>query len=74
MLHSVIILRGYRARENHVHELSFDENCLLIKLTNEFDFGGLHEYPADNFQNVLEKYVMNTELFSKRFRRFRAGR
>ena len=54
--------------ENHVHELSFDENCLLIKLTNEFDFGGLHEYPADNFQNVLEKYVMNTELFSKRFR------
>ncbi len=59
--------------ENHVHELSFDENCLLIKLTNEFDFGGLHEYPADNFQNVLEKYVMNTELFSKRFREV-AGR
>ena len=54
--------------ENHVHELSFDENCLLIKLTNEIDFGGLHEYPADNFQNVLEKYVLNTELFSKRFR------
>jgi len=54
--------------DNHVHELSFDENCLLIKLTNEFDFGGLHEYPADNFQNVLEKYIMNTELFSKRFR------
>jgi ATP-dependent Lhr-like helicase len=59
--------------ENHVHELSFDENCLLIKLTNEIDFGGLHEYPADNFHNVLEKYILNTELFSKRFREV-AGR
>ena len=62
-----------QADETIVNEMSFDEDSLLIKFSKDFDFPGLHEYVADDFRSVLEGYVLNTELFSKRFREV-AGR
>jgi len=57
-----------------VHEMSFDENGFLIKLSghvNPASFPAIFE--ANDQRNVIERYLMDTQLFAKRFREI-AGR
>ena len=57
-----------------VLELSFDENGLLIKTSQEINPSEMY----DSFRNndhieVIERYIVNTQIFAKRFREV-AGR
>jgi len=57
-----------------VIELSFDENGLLIKTSQEVDPGDMYRAFANNDHiSVIERYIVNTQIFAKRFREV-AGR
>ena len=57
-----------------VLELSFDENGLLIKTSQEVDPGKMYEsFQSNDHMEVIERYIVNTQIFSKRFREI-AGR
>ena len=57
-----------------VLELSFDENGLLIKTSQEVDPGKMYEsFQSNNHLEVIERYIVNTQIFAKRFREV-AGR
>ncbi|MBT4066136.1 MAG: DEAD/DEAH box helicase [Euryarchaeota archaeon] len=57
-----------------VLELSFDENGLLIKTSQEVDPGDMYElFQSNNHLEVIERYIVNTQIFAKRFREV-AGR
>ncbi|MCH2647834.1 MAG: DEAD/DEAH box helicase, partial [Candidatus Poseidoniaceae archaeon] len=57
-----------------VLELSFDENGLLIKTSQEVDPGKMYEYfQSNDHMEVIERYIVNTQIFAKRFREI-AGR
>ena len=57
-----------------VIELSFDENGLLIRTAQEVDPGQLYEaFRSNNHIEVIERYIINTQIFAKRFREV-AGR
>ena len=57
-----------------VLELSFDENGLLIKTSQEVDPGKMYEsFQSNNHLEVIERYIINTQIFAKRFREV-AGR
>lgn len=57
-----------------VLELSFDENALLIKTSQEVDPGKMYEsFQSNNHLEVIERYIVNTQIFAKRFREI-AGR
>jgi len=57
-----------------VIEMSFDENGLLLKTTQEVDPGAMYAaFRDNNHMEVIERYVINTQIFAKRFREV-AGR
>lgn len=57
-----------------VIEMSFDENGLLIRTSEEVDPGQMYkEFRNNNHNEVIERYVINTQIFAKRFREV-AGR
>ena len=57
-----------------VLELSFDENGLLIKTSQEVDPGKMYEsFQSNNHLEIIERYIVNTQIFAKRFREV-AGR
>ena len=57
-----------------VLELSFDENGLLIKTSQEVDPGKMYEsFQSNDHLEVIERYIINTQIFAKRFREV-AGR
>lgn len=57
-----------------VIEMSFDENGLLLKTTQEVDPGTMYAaFRNNDHMDVIERYVINTQIFAKRFREV-AGR
>lgn len=57
-----------------VIEMSFDENGLLLKTTQEVDPGAMYAaFRNNDHMDVIERYVINTQIFAKRFREV-AGR
>ena len=64
------------AEANHINviEMTFDENGLLIKTSHEVDPGTMYTAFTDNNHiDVIERYIINTQIFAKRFREV-AGR
>ncbi len=62
------------ANEIQVHEISFDENGFLIKLSDDVDPGAFPSvFRNNNHRTVIEGYLIETQLFAKRFREV-AGR
>ena len=52
-----------------VIELSFDENGLLIRTSEEVDPGQMYQaFRDNNHTEVIERYIVNTQIFAKRFR------
>ena len=52
-----------------VIELSFDENGLLIRTAQEVDPAQLYDaFRSNNHIEVIERYIINTQIFAKRFR------
>ena len=57
-----------------VIEMSFDENGLLLKTAQDVDPGAMYEaFSAGNHMEVIERYIIGTQIFAKRFREV-AGR
>ena len=53
-----------------VIEMSFDENGLLLKTAQDVDPGAMYEaFSADNHMDVIERYIIGTQIFAKRFRK-----
>lgn len=62
------------AHDIHVHEISFDENGFLIKMSDDIDPGAFPDvFEANDHRKVIERYLLDTQLFAKRFREV-AGR
>ncbi len=62
------------ANEIHVHEISFDENGFLVKLSDDVEPAAFPSvFAAKNHRAVIESYLIDTQLFTKRFREV-AGR
>jgi len=62
------------AHEIQVHEISFDENGFLIKMSDDIDPAAFPAvFEANDHRRVIEGYLMDTQLFAKRFREV-AGR
>ena len=52
-----------------VIEMSFDENGLLLKTSQEVDPGAMYTaFRENNHHEVIERYIINTQIFAKRFR------
>ena len=57
-----------------VIEMSFDENGLLVKTSADIDPNSMyHSFTSNNHIEVIERYVLNSQIFNKRFREV-AGR
>ena len=57
-----------------VLELSFDENGLLIKTSQEVDPRRMYDsFQSNDHIEVIERYIVSTQIFAKRFREV-AGR
>ena len=62
------------AHDIHVHEISFDENGFLIKMSDDIDPAAFPDvFEANDHRSVIERYLLDTQLFAKRFREV-AGR
>tara|TARA_B100000315_G_scaffold250849_1_gene284462 strand:- start:2060 stop:7351 length:5292 start_codon:yes stop_codon:yes gene_type:complete len=62
------------AHDIQVYEISFDENGFLIKLSDDVDPGAFPAvFKANDHRKVIESYLIDTQLFAKRFREV-AGR
>nr|MBC8518629.1 DEAD/DEAH box helicase [Euryarchaeota archaeon] len=62
------------AHDIHVHEISFDENGFLIKMSDDIDPAAFPAvFEANDHRSVIERYLLDTQLFAKRFREV-AGR
>ena len=62
------------ANNINVIEMTFDENGLLLKTSQEVDPGSMYSaFRENNHLEVIERYIVNTQIFSKRFREV-AGR
>ncbi len=62
------------AHEIQVHEISFDENGFLIKMSDDIDPAAFPAvFEANDHRKVIERYLLDTQLFAKRFREV-AGR
>ena len=52
-----------------VIEMSFDENGLLLKTSQEVDPGAMYTaFRENNHHDVIERYIINTQIFAKQFR------
>jgi ATP-dependent Lhr-like helicase len=55
-------------------EMSFDENGLLLKTTQDVDPGAMYAaFSSGDHLEVIEQYIVTTQIFAKRFREV-AGR
>ncbi|MBC8437674.1 MAG: hypothetical protein H8D82_00215, partial [Euryarchaeota archaeon] len=62
------------ANEIQVHEISFDENGFLIKMSDDVDPAAFPAvFKANDHRKVIERYLVDTQLFIKRFKEV-AGR
>ena len=64
------LFAGIASKENIIiHELSFDENGFLAKLSHEVEISKIPEvFRNDTSEDILQRYMMDSQLFSKRFR------
>ena len=52
-----------------VHEVSFDENGFMIKLSHDLEVSAIPDlFSSDSADEILRKYLLDTQLFAKRFR------
>ena len=52
-----------------VHELSFDENGFMAKLSHEVEISSIPEvFRSRGSEEILNKYLIDSQLFAKRFR------
>ena len=52
-----------------VHELSFDENGFMAKLSHEVEISSIPEvFRGSGSEEILNKYLIDSQLFAKRFR------
>ena len=52
-----------------VNEISFDENGFMIKLSHEVEISKIPElFRNDSSRDVLQRYMLDSQLFAKRFR------
>ena len=57
-----------------VIEMSFDENGLLLRTSQEIEPRDMyHSFKSHNHIEVIERYIINTQIFAKRFKEV-AGR
>ena len=59
------------AEQNNIGviELSFDENGLLLRTSQEIDPGSMYEsFKTNNHTEVIERYIISTQIFAKRFK------
>ena len=64
------LFAGIASKENIIiHELSFDENGFMAKLSHEVEISKIPEvFRNDTSEEILQRYMMDSQLFSKRFR------
>ncbi len=63
-----------KTNDIEVHELSFDENGFLVKLSHEIEPASFPKLFQDNdHRRLIETHLLDTQLFAKRFREV-AGR
>ena len=52
-----------------IHELSFDENGFMAKLSHEIEVSSIPEvFRGSGSEDTLHKYLIESQLFAKRFR------
>ena len=59
------------AEQNNIGviELSFDENGLLLRTSQEIDPASMYEsFKTNNHTEVIERYIISTQIFAKRFK------
>ena len=64
------LFAGIAVRDNVlVNEISFDENGFMIKLSHEVEISKIPElFKDDSSREVLQRYMLDSQLFAKRFR------
>jgi len=64
------LFAGIAVRDNIiVNEISFDENGFMIKLSHEVEIKKIPElFKDDSSREVLKRYMLDSQLFAKRFR------
>jgi ATP-dependent Lhr-like helicase len=64
------LFAGIAAKDDiTIHELSFDENGFMIKLSHEVEISIIPSiFKNDNSEEILKQYLMDSQLFAKRFR------
>ena len=64
------LFAGIAAKDDIIiHELSFDENGFMIKLSHEVEISIIPEiFKNDNSEEILQRYLIDSQLFAKRFR------
>ena len=64
------LFAGMAARDDiTVHELSFDENGFMAKLSHEIEVSSIPDvFRGSGSEGTLHKYLIESQLFAKRFR------
>ena len=64
------LFAGMASRDNiTIHELSFDENGFMAKLSHEIEVSSIPEvFKGSGSEDTLHKYLIESQLFAKRFR------
>jgi len=64
------LFAGLAARDNiSIHELSFDENGFMAKLSHEVEISAIPDvFRGSGSEETLNQYLLESQLFAKRFR------
>ena len=64
------LFAGMASRDNiSIHELSFDENGFMAKLSHEVEVSSIPAvFRGSSSEDTLNKYLIESQLFAKRFR------
>ena len=64
------LFAGIAAEDNvMVHEISFDENGFMIKLSHEVEISRIPKvFRSGDSIETLKRYLLDSQLFAKRFR------
>ena len=64
------LFAGIASRDNiSIHELSFDENGFMAKLSHEVSISAIPEvFRSSGAEDTLHRYILDSQLFAKRFR------
>ena len=64
------LFAGMASKDNiAIHELSFDENGFMAKLSHEIEVSAIPAvFRSSDSQDSLNKYLLESQLFAKRFR------